>query len=95
MVLEDEIIYDESTPYFLYKEKNFYEDFVTVVYTFDIASGKNSGPVTQVGTIKDVTPKSLKGKKVFEVPGNLITAYKVDLKINVRNQVYTIKAVEK
>ena len=60
-----------------------------------IVSGKNSGPITQVGTIKDVTPKLLKGKKVFEVPGNLITAYKVDLKINIRNQVYTIKAVEK
>lgn len=94
MIIDDTIKYDETSAYYAFDEKNFYEDFVTLEYTFDIKSGKNAGPVTQIGNVIDVTPTALEDVKIYEVPGNVINAYKLSLQITIRNQFYTIKVLE-
>ena len=94
MVIDDTIKYDETSAYYAFEEKNFYEDFVTLEYTFDIKSGKNAGPVTQIGNVIDVTPKALEDVRIYEVPGNVINAYKLSVLITIRNQFYTIKVLE-
>ena len=94
MVIDDTIKYDETSAYYAFEEKNFYEDFVTLEYTFDIKSGKNAGPVTQIGNVIDVTPKALEDVRIYEVPGNVINAYKLSVQITIRNQFYTIKVLE-
>lgn len=94
MVVEDDIVYDKSTAYYAFDDKNFYEDFVTLEYTFNINSGMNTGQITQIGNVVDVTPKTLEGVKIFEVPGNVINSYKLNLLITIRNQVYSIKVLE-
>ncbi len=94
MILEDEIDYDTSAPYYEFKEKNFYENFMTVQYTFDLKTGANPGPVTQIGSIKDVTPKQITDKKIFEVPSNMQESYKINFLLTIRNKLYTIKVLE-
>jgi hypothetical protein len=94
MIVEDNIEYDESSPYYEYQEKNFYQDFITLEYTFDIMSGKDSGPTTKIGNVVEITPKALKGIKVYEIPSNIMNAYKLNVLLTVRNQVYTIKVKE-
>lgn len=94
MIIEDEINYNTSTAYYSYLEKNFYEDFVTVEYTFDIRSGANAGPCNQIASIKDVTPTHIKDKKIFEVPSNMQSAYKINFIFTIRNKVHTIKVLE-
>lgn len=94
MIIDDTIKYDETSAYFAFEEKNFYEDFVTLEYTFDIKSGTNAGPVTQIGNVVDVTPTALEDVRIYEVPGNVINAYKLSIQITIRNQFYTIKVLE-
>lgn len=94
MIIEDEIDYDSSSAYNDFEEKNFYENFVTLEYTFDIKTGANTGPTTQLSVVKDVTPKQITDKTILEVPVNLLSSYKVDFKIAIRNQLYTIKVIE-
>lgn len=92
MIVEDELKYDESSPYFAYQEKNFYQDFITLEYTFDIASGKDSGATTKIGNVVEITPKTLKDVKIYEIPSNVMNAYKLNVLLSVRNQVFIIKA---
>jgi hypothetical protein len=94
MIIEDDISFDSTTSYSSFEEKNFYENFVTVEYTFDIKTGQNPGPVTQVGNVRDVTPKQMTDKKIFEVPANVASSYKLNFHIKIRNQLYTIKVLE-
>ena len=53
-----------------------------------------SGPTTKIGTLIDVTPKSLNKLKVYEVPANVMNAYKLNILLTIRNQVFTIKVQE-
>ena len=94
MIIEDEIDYDSSSSYSEFEEKNFYENFVTLEYTFDIKTGASAGPTTQLSTVRDVTPKQIKDLTILEVPVNLMSSYKIDFKISIRNQLYTIKVLE-
>ncbi len=94
MIVEDNIEYDKSSPYYEYQEKNFYQDFITLEYTFDIMSGKDSGPTTKIGNVVEITPKALKNVKVYEIPSNVMNAYKLNVLLTVRNQVYIIKVKE-
>lgn len=94
MIIEDELDYDTSAAYYDYLDKNFYQDFVTIQYTFDVLTGAGAGPSTQIGSLKDVTPKHITNKKIFEVPSNVKDAYKINFLITIRNKLYTIKVLE-
>jgi hypothetical protein len=95
MVIEDELEYDNASPYATYDEQNFYQDFVSVKYTFTIKTGTSAGTHTQISNVRDVTPSQLKGKRVYEVPSNVQNAETIDFLITIRNQQYTIKVKEK
>lgn len=94
MVIKDEISLDSATSYSEFAEKNFYEDFVTVEYTFEVKTGYNTGIITQIGNVKDVTPSQITDRKIYEVPANMMSSYKINFYINIRNQLYTIKVME-
>lgn len=94
MVVDDNITYDETSAYYEFLDKNFYEDFITLEYTFDIKSGKNAGTVTQIGNVVDITPAALEGVRVYEVPTNVMNSYKLNLILMIRNQVFTIKVLD-
>ena len=94
MIVEDIIDYDSTIPYYAYKEKNFYEDFVSIEYTFNVKTGSNPGPVTQTSNLVDITPKQLKDVKVFEVSSNLQSSYKINFIFTIRNKIYTMKVLE-
>ena len=95
MIIEDEIEYDNASSYASYDKKNFYEDFITVQYTFRLKTGNNVGEHTQIANVKEVTPKKLEGKRIYEVPSNIENAEKINFLITIRNQQYTIKVKEK
>ena len=93
MIIEDEINYDNASSYSQYDEKNFFQDFVTIQYTYKLDSGNSAGDHTQITNVKDVTPKSLKGVKVYEVPGNIQESKKIDFIITIRNKQYVINVM--
>ena len=95
MIVEDEIDYDNASSYAAYDEKNFYQDFVSVQYTFKLKTGNNIGEHTQIASVRDVTPKKLEGKRIYEVPSNIQNAEKINFLITIRNKQYTIKVKEK
>lgn len=95
MIVEDEIDYDKASSYTEYDKKNFYEDFVTVQYTFNLTTGNNIGTHTQIANVREVTPKKLEGIKIYEVPSNIQNAKQINFLITIRNQQYTIKVKEK
>lgn len=95
MIIEDKLEYDNASSYAHYDEKNFYQDFVSVQYTFTLKTGNNVGEHTQIANVRDVTPKKLEGKRIYEVPSNIQNAEKINFLITIRNQQYTIKVKEK
>ena len=95
MIVEDEIDYDNASSYTKYDKKNFYEDFVSVQYTFNLKTGNNTGTHTQIANVRDVTPKKVEGIKIYEVPSNIQNAETINFLITIRNQQYTIKVKEK
>lgn len=89
-IVKDEINLDESVPYNNYKYKDFYIDFSTLVYEFDIVSGRDSGTKVRTTSLKNVTPKVLKDTKVYEVPNTMLNASKINLEIRIRNRYMTM-----
>jgi len=90
IIIEDEIIWDETIPYYLYSDKDFYGDFVTLDYDYDIST--KSGVITRhvSSTLTEVTPSTLQGVKTFEVANNITNSKNKKLTITVRNKKYTI-----
>lgn len=93
LVLDDELIWDESTEYYANSSKDFYGDFVTLKYSFinsNFQSNENSELIKTSITLENVTPKTLKDKSVYEVPNTLSTAQELKLVIRVRNKHLTL-----
>lgn len=90
IVIEDEIIWDETTSYYKNSKKDFYSDFATITYQFNVFSGRDSGDKVVTTTLKNITPKSITGKKIYEVPSTLLNADKIDMNIKIRNKTLTI-----
>lgn len=86
-VVDDEITYDENSSYYKNSRRNFYEDFTKIKYTY--VNGNVSQDLT--ASLKDVTPSSLKGKKVLEVTSLVKNSQNRSLIIDVRNQEIVIK----
>lgn len=91
VVLEDELILDKNTSYYLNSEKDFYNDFVSIKYQYNPNAGINNSDKTVKTRLKNITPKVLKDKKIYEVPSSLLNADKIDLVIQVRNKIVNMK----
>ncbi len=89
-IIEDEIIYDESSSYYLNSDKDFYGDFITVKYTIETESGTDIVEKKGQSLLKNITPRTLEGKKVYEVPTHLLNAKKISLFLKVRDKEYEI-----
>lgn len=86
MVIEDDIKWDETTPYYINQITNFYGDFTTVKYKYKSLLYDNE----YTSEVVNVRPETLKNAKVYEVSNMIQTASKVDLNIKIRNKTYTI-----
>lgn len=86
MIIEDEIKWDETTPYYINQITDFYSDYTTVKYKYKSLLYDNE----YTSNVVNVTPDILKGAKVYEVSNMIQTAGKVDLNIKIRNKTYTI-----
>ena len=92
MVIKDEIKLDETTSYYKNSNKNFYDDFVSFGYNYNLHSGVNAGDDNYNVTLtKNVTPPGLKDVKIYEVSGTMETAVKINMMIRIRNRLYTIE----
>jgi hypothetical protein len=93
MIIEDEIQWDETAPYYLNSKLDLYGDLVKVTYKYKSLLYDNKDSANLI----DVTPDTLKNAKVFEVPAMVSAAYEIDLDLQVRNKTYTIhvKTAEK
>lgn len=89
-IVKDEINLDESVPYYKYKYKDFYIDFSSLIYEFDVKSGRDAGTKVRTTNLKNITPKVLKDTKVYEVPNTMLNANKINLEIRIRNKYMTM-----
>jgi hypothetical protein len=78
VVFDDNIIYDESTSYYINSKRNFYEDFATINYKI--------GEKEMSSKLKDVTPLNLKNKKVYETSSLAFDGENRYIQLNFRNQ---------
>ncbi|MGN1371312.1 MAG: hypothetical protein ACI4XM_03455 [Candidatus Coprovivens sp.] len=92
VIIEDELIMDENSSYYKNSDKDFYSDFIKLQYTYTINIGGDTGPRTKTANLKNVTPKFLEGKSVYEAPNTLLLADEIDMILTVRNKSLTIKA---
>lgn len=92
LVLDDELIWDQTTQYYQNSDQDFYADFVTLSYEFknDNFLLGNDDLIKETVNLTNITPKGLKDKKVYEVPKTLKTAEKVKLTVRIRNKYVTI-----
>lgn len=90
VVIEDEIEWDENSSYYKNSKKDFYNDFVTITYQFNVLSGRDRGDKVVTTTLKNVTPKTITDKKIYEVPSTLLNADKIDLNLKIRNKSLTL-----
>lgn len=86
MIIEDEFVWDENTPYYLNSKKDFYADYSTISYKYETILSE----ISDTTKIVNITPENLKTAKVYQVPGIINSAYKIDFNIQIRNQKYTI-----
>lgn len=89
LVIEDELNIDESTPYYKYNSKDLYIDFGSINYRY---INNKSEEESQVKTtyLKNVTPKGIKDKKIYEVSGILSNSKDIELVLRIRNKYITI-----
>ena len=87
LIIEDSIKWDESTPYYKNGDRDFYEDFVTIEYTYT-KDGVGKKYTTEM---KNVTPQVVNNVKIYEV--NSLLQYGTDVKfyVKVRNKRFNIK----
>ncbi len=89
LIIDDVIMWDETSPYFNLKDKDFYGDFVTIKYTY-YTTGHSSDKMESRAVLKNITPQIIEDKYVYEVPRNLLRAEKIDLVLKIRNKKFTI-----
>lgn len=86
VIIKDELSLDETSPYYMNSEKDFYGDFVSLKYTYELSSGGNKRDYTNTTTLKNITPKNLTTESVYEVPSTLLSAKSIEMIIQVRNK---------
>ena len=88
IVIEDEINYDEKSSYYKNSYKDFYGDFVSLRIKPANIAGKER--TTYISAMKNVTPKDLTTKKIYEVAIDALTAEQIDMQLHIRNNIITI-----
>ena len=86
VIIDDELSLDTESSYYNNSEKDFYGDFISLKYVYEITTGGAVGDYTNTTTLKNITPKNLTTKSVYEVPSTLLEAKKIDMIITVRNK---------
>ena len=82
MIIDDEINYDKETSYYRNSNLKFYEDFGKIQYKLNNK--------TFTSQIKDVTPKNLVGKRIYEVPMSVTNGKELVLILSFRNNTISI-----
>lgn len=90
LIIEDELNLDEKTTYYKYKQQDFYYDFASVNYQFAAAGSEYDDVVYKTYTLKNITPGTLKGVKVYEIPRTILDAEKINLVVRIRNKYFTL-----
>lgn len=91
VILEDSFTWDTNSSYYKNSELDFYSDFVTLEYKFLPNTSISSEEQTMRTVMVNVTPKILTDRKIYEVPSSILDASSINMKITVRNKVYTIE----
>ena len=89
MVIEDEIKYDEKSSYFKNSNKDFYGDFVSLRIKPQSYSADTSRPAF-ISPMKNITPKDVTDKRIYEVNLEALNAEKIDLIVKIRNNYFTL-----
>lgn len=90
LIIEDELNIDESTPYAKYNSKDLYLDFGSINYRYiNNNSSEEETPIKST-YLKNVTPKAIKDKKIYEVSGILNTSKDIELVLRIRNKYISI-----
>ena len=89
LVLDDDLVIDPDSSYMTFKKQsNFYEDFVTIEYTYSYGTKE----YTNTSTVKDRSASNdISGNVVLEVDYNLTKAETITLIITIRNERYRIR----
>lgn len=90
IIFEDELTWDKETSYYINSNPDFYKDFVTLYYEYNIEYGRDKGLKKLYTTIKNVTPKSLTNIKIYEVPNTILKANKISMEVKIRNNILKI-----
>jgi len=90
MIIDDEINYDEKSSYYKNSYKDFYGDFVSLAVKPKPA-GEGLTTNMYISPMKNVTPKNMTGKKVYEVSIDTLNAEKIEMIVKIRNNKFTIK----
>ncbi len=91
VIIDDKLSLDRTSSYYNNSKLDFYGDFITLQYTYNISTGGNTGKRTKTTNLKNVTPATMKDERVYEVPSTLLQAEKINMIIKVRNKELTIK----
>lgn len=90
VVIEDELTWDKDTSYYENSNPDFYNDFVTITYEFTVITGRDRGEKKVTTNLKNITPKNMTGKKIYEVPSTILSAEKITMNIKIRNKTLTV-----
>lgn len=90
VIIEDELIWDKDTSYYKNSHRDFYGDFVTITYEFNVFSGRDRGDKKVTTELKNITPQGMTGQSIYEVPSTILNAEKITMNIKIRNKTLTI-----
>ena len=88
LVIYDELKLDDTTQYYKNSYKDFYGDFITLRYEYKTAN--RATPYVYNAKLKNVTPRVVTDRKIYEVQGSITRAEKIDMIIKVRNKYVTL-----
>ena len=88
-IVTDELKFDQTTQYYMNSHKDFYNDFVTLKYSYN--SDTRDTPFVVTTKLKNITPSTVKNKKIYEVQGSIAKATSIEMIIKVRNKFVTVK----
>ena len=91
IIIDDELHLDENCSYYKNSDLDFYKDFISIEYKY-ISPSDYQQSVRKVKTeLTNITPKNLKDKKIYEIPGNIEYADEINLIVKIRNQEFIIE----
>ena len=84
VVVKSSVIWDETTPYYLYTKKNFILDYGFIEF-------ERNGKTVKLKIDRDVTPQAVTDVRMYEIPVTVMEGKDPRLVLTIRNQNITIK----